>query len=359
MLMQIAELIEIRDAFVQEIELASHGQKTSLPFIKNRLPSQSLVSHRELFQVILVGGTVYQTGLFRFTDQGNELVEQNQGALPLLESKDTFLKFIEGQLNPEVRVVALNFAYPLQPTFIDNRLDGILVWGSKEHKFAGLINHKVGEAVEEYIKQLNGRDIIVSSANDTIALLLSGLTDTPWNELSAGIVGSGINFATFLDEHTAINLESGEFDKFTLSEAATELDRTSAVPGSALLEKETGGTYLFQKFNIMIRQRGIDIPELTKTDQLDPIVMDESHPAHAEAKEVMECSARMVAMQISALMEWHQKNMTFTMAGSMFWKAYQYKEHIERFIKQLSPGYVATFIKNPNAELTGAARLVT
>lgn len=357
--MQIQELTEVRDNFLQEMQHAAKGQKTSLPFIKHTLSTQPVATEGNQFQVMIIGGSIFRNAIFKKTDTGIEVVEQSRGTLPVFTSKELFLQFIEQQLNPTMTIVSINFAYPLHPVSINNILDGELVWGSKEHTFDGLIGEKVGATIAEHVKTKLGRDIVVSIANDTICLLLSGLGENTWNETACGIVGTGLNFAFFIDEHTAVNLETAEFDKFEVSESTAELDKKSVSPGSALLEKETSGAYLFQKYNIAVSAQNIETAPLTATDELDIIVTDENHPGHAIAKEIVERSAQFTAMQISGIMEYHQQSINFVMAGSLFWKAAEYKDNVERYIKQLSPTYTATFTKNENAELIGAARLVS
>jgi hexokinase len=357
--MQIQELTEVRDNFLREMQQSSKGQKTSLPFIKHILSGKPVVTEGNQFQVIIIGGSIFRSAIFKKSESGLEIVEQSRGNLPIFNSKETFLSFVEQQLQPSISVLSINFAYPLLPVSHKNILDGELVWGSKEHTFEGLIGEKVGSTIAEYVKRKMGRDITVSIANDTICLLLSGLGENTWNQTSCGIVGTGLNFAFFIDQHTAVNLETAGFDKFTVSESTQELDKMSVSPGSALLEKECSGAYLYQKYNIMIASQNIDTEPLNATDELDIIAADENHPGNGVAKELVERSAQLTAMQISGIMEYHQQNINFVMAGSLFWKAVDYKENVERYIKQLSPNFTATFTKNENAELYGAARLVS
>lgn len=356
--MQINELIQIRDNFLNEMQLAAKGSKTSLPFIKNTLSSQPLVKEGQQFQVLIIGGTIFQQVLLKLTNGEIEIVERNKGMLPSFHDRETFLQFVEEHLYADVEIVAVNFAYAMAPISINGKLDGELVWGSKEHIFTGLIGKNIGEEIEQYVKEKLQRTLHVSVANDTICLLLAGLRTNTWDSYAAGIVGTGLNFALFLDQHTAVNLESAEFDKFPLSEAAQALDKTSAVPGSALLEKEIAGAYLYQKYNIEIKNKEIATAEINKSEDLDIIVQDENHPGYAIALEIMEQSAALIAMQISAIMEYHQKSLTFSMAGSLFWKGYQYRENVGKYVHQLSPTYVANFIKNEDAELYGTAKLV-
>lgn len=356
--MQITELIEIRDNFLSEMQLASKGGKTSLPFIKHQLSETPLVQEGDTFQVLIIGGTVFQKALFKVTGGVAEFSDRGQGTIPAFQNKETLMQFIEEQLYPETHIVAVNFAYALNPVFRDGRLDGELVWGSKEHLFTGLIGQNVGLEIEKHFKDTKNRDLKVTVANDTICLLLSGLRQYSWDTFACGIVGTGMNFAMFMDQKTAVNLESAEFDKFTMADSVKEIDAASVTPGSALLEKECAGAYLYMKYNIEAKEKGIETEELKTTEELDRLIQNESHPGSALAAEILDRSAAMVAVQISGIMEFHQKSLTFSMAGSLFWKGNNYRELVGKYAHQLSSSYVAEFIKTENAELYGAAKLV-
>ena len=111
------------------------------------------------------------------------------------------------------------------------------------------------EEIEQYVEHKYHKKIIASTANDTICLLLSGLIDHPWSKIAGGIVGTGLNFAIFLDEHTSVNIEAANFDKFICSDECKEIDSESAKPGAALFEKETAGAYLYRHFNIILEKK--------------------------------------------------------------------------------------------------------
>jgi hexokinase len=357
--MQITELTEIRDTFLHEMQTAAKGGKTSLPFIKHHLSQTPLIKEGETFQVLVIGGTVFQKGLFKMTNGVPEITERGQGTIPAFQNKDVFMQFVEEQLFPDTHIIALNFAYALNPVLRNDMVDGELVWGSKEHMFTGLIGLNVGGEIEKHFKDKFQRDLKVSVANDTICQLLSGLRQYGWDSFACGIVGTGMNFAMFMDQATAVNLEAGEFDKFETSESVKEIDRTSVAPGSALMEKECAGAYLYMKYNLEIKAKEIQTEELKTTEELDKVVQNENHPGNAIATEIMDRAAAMVAVIISSIMEYHQKSLTFSMSGSLFWKGNNFRELVGKYAHQLSPSFVAEFTKIENAELLGAAKLVS
>ncbi|MCX7996544.1 MAG: hypothetical protein N2691_02155 [Patescibacteria group bacterium] len=354
----IPDIIQMRDAFVEEMKLAAKGQKTSIPFIKQRIAEHPAVAEGETFQVLIIGGSVYKWSLAQRSGSTVSFDDQTQGALPAFNDRTTFLNFILGLISPEVSSVAMNIAYALTPTFRNGLMDGVLLWGSKEHSFTGLIGVDIGKAIEDHAAAA-GRTIRVAVANDTICLLLSGRDEYPWNAFACGIAGTGLNFALFSDPVTAVNLQSGEFDKLELTPEATELDSQSQVPGSALLEKETAGAYLFRKYQIGLKQRGIEAPAINSTAELDGIAADESHPGSALAREILEYSAALVAMQASALAEFQGGNLTVRVAGGLFWNGYGYRETAERVVRQLSPQRQIRFVGSELAERVGTAKLVS
>src|SRR3989338_1539100 len=219
-------------------------EKTALPFIKHTLAPTPIVKPGEEFQTLTIGGSICQSDRMRIDPTSPSLELGIRGAgrkihsldrkvqeQPAFNTEEEFLSYFESLLDPNVRVVALNFAYPLNPVARNGLLDGILVSGSKENTFTGLVGKPVGETIEQYVKQKLDHVIRVSVANDTICLLLSGLTKYRGDELAAGIVGTGLNFAIFLDEHTAVNLEAANFNQFDPSPVGKIIEKKSTAPG--------------------------------------------------------------------------------------------------------------------------------
>ncbi|MBI4137376.1 hypothetical protein HY469_04905 [Candidatus Roizmanbacteria bacterium] len=332
----------------------SQTQKTALPFIKHTLSANPIVQPNEEFQSLTIGGSICQSDRMRVDGKIHSLNHKIEDQPPFLTKTD-FLGYLETVIEPNVSVIALNFAYPLTPVQRDGILDGRLVSGSKENTFDGLVGKHVGETIEQYFWQKRDQKLRVSVANDTICLLLSGLTKHPWNKLAAGIVGTGLNFALFLDEHTAVNLESANFNAFEQTPEGKQIDRESVSPGDALIEKEVSGAYLYKHYNIIAKKIGIS-PVNTSKD-LDVKVKSGIAKEKETARMILERSARLVSTQIAGIMEFQKRDLTFVMQGSLFWKGYQYKETVEKAIKEATK-YTPTFVQIENADLLGAAKLV-
>ena len=351
-------LAKISQSFSHELQNGKIGQKTCLPFIRHQLSEHSITDIDELFQVMVVGGSFYQKALMKKTTEAIEMISHNEGTQPPFLSEQALMDFLYEHVDPQVKTIALNFAYPMMPINREGRLDGKLVSGSKENTFEGLVGRVVGERIEQFFEKKCSRKINVSAANDTICLLLSGMMYHPWNQLAAGVVGTGLNFAIFLDEHTAVNLEAAEFDKFEQSEAGKIIDKASASPGSALIEKEVSGAYLYHHFNIAADKLHFNVEKITSTKEIDDYAKNANHELSLLAKKTLRHSAAFTAIQIAGILEFCNRDLTFIMQGSLFWKGYQYKETVAELVKELTPSHHATFKQIEHSDLYGAAKLV-
>jgi hexokinase len=346
------------DSFSQTLTSASQGENTSLPFIRHTLASHPIVTEGETFQTMVIGGSFYQKALMKKTGKSIELISHSDGTQPPFPTKEALMKFLEEHLEPVVSVVAVNFAYELTPVSRAGMLDGVAARGAKENTFEGLIGHVLGEEIEKHFKHNHHRTLQVSCANDTICLLLSGLMDTPWDHLAAGIVGTGLNFAIFLRENEVVNLEAAAFDGFEQSAAGKAIDAASASPGEAIMEKEVSGAYLYQHFNYLVEQGKIQCKPIASTKELDDLTVSTDTTIAKAARSVIEYSAHLAAAQIAGILQFQQRDLTFIMQGSLFWKGRNYQELVTKQVQKLAPEYTATFKRVENSDLYGAAQLV-
>lgn len=349
---------QIKPNFLKELQNANSSKKSSLPFIKHTLSTRSIVKNGEIFQTLVIGGSFYQNALMKKDGDKIRIVKHEHGAQPPFIKKPDLMKFLEKKIDKNVKIVAVNFAYPLKPKNRGEILDGVLVSGSKENTFKGLIQEMVGEEIEKYIFKKRGQKIKVSVANDTMCLLLSGLTKEGWDKIAAGIVGTGLNFAIFLDKNTAVNLESANFDKFKTTYAGKIIDKTSVAPGDALYEKHVSGAYLFQHFNIEAEKRGLYFKPLKNTKELENYLNSENKDLQKLAREILDYSAKLVAAQIAAILEFSKRDLTFVMQGSLYWKGAGYREMVEETVEKLSPNYKASYLDVYHSDVYGAAKLV-
>ncbi len=344
----------------KELEDAKKGKKTSFAFIIHELSPSPLVKENEIFQVLVFGGSIHLNALLQKKNGRVTLLKRESKEQKRFHRDEDFLKVVEEDIDPSVRVVALNMAYPLQPVFENGSLDGIFVMGSKENTFSGLEGKILGKIIAERIKEKVGKDIIVSVANDTACLLLSGLTEVaPDTEIAAGIIGTGMNFAFFLDKTHLVNLEAANFDKFPQTEEGKLIDRDSTKPGMALLEKEISGAYLYQHFNTILKRDGLAYPPISSTLELNRLQENTGSDEAEIAKALFTRSASLTACVVAGITAFKQKDMDFVMEGSLFWNALGYRRTVKETVMKLVPSYNVKFIKIEDSPIFGAAKLVS
>src|SRR5258706_7659198 len=288
--MDVSILQTISNNFINELLTASNGEKTSFTFTKNTIPSASLVKNGEIFQAMAVGGSIFVNAMVKNEVPSLKILHFQREDQPQFSTKEIFLDFIASQYNSSASTIALNFAYDVNPVFEEGKLQAILNVPSKENAFTGLIGENLCKEIEEYILKTKHHKIQVSAANDTICLLLSVLTQTFSNNLAAGIVETGFNFALFLDTNTPVNLEAAGFDKFPRSKEAITIDASSNRKGEALFEKEISGAYLHRYFNILLEEKNITYPIIKTTEEESQIAENDTSEIGNVARDILERS---------------------------------------------------------------------
>lgn len=348
--MDLHQLNLVKNAFDQALTTGENGDPTSMPFIIHELPSTSIIKPGETFQAISIGGTNYQTGHVQVThDNELKLKKEEVGERPSFRSAEDFLQFMSGIIDQGVDYVGVNFAFPLYPKFRDGLLDGTLKGSGKKDDFGDLVGKLVGKSIEEYV----GNAVRVSVANDTICLLLSGSARYEREKLGAVIVGTGYNAAYFINKTHPVNTQATSFSDFNPSTLVLEVDKIAENKG-ALFEKEVSGAYLYQQYNLT---EGI-LGQINSTDELNEIARNDTHPDCKIARRIFEHSAQLVSTHIAGILEHKQSHMTFVMQGSVYWKAWNYQEMIDEWVKKLCPGFTATYCNIDDADVWGAAYLL-
>jgi len=350
--MDLLELQKITAAFVKELKLSAKGEKTSLPFVVHEFSPVPLVADGELFQVLKIGGSIGQNALVVKHGKEIEIKAMEEERLPLFSTGKAFLSYIKSHLRKNVKYVTVNFAHELKPVFENNRLDGIPMRPSKEHAFTGLVGKQLGVSIEKFIYEKFHRQIFVSVANDTICLTLSGLTRYPAASVCGGIVGTGMNFAFFLDERRLVNLESACFDKFNQSPEGETIDKKSLHSGEALFEKEVSGAYLYQHYNLTTGGK------LTSTHELDKVARGEISGDKQIARDLFKRAAQLLACQVAGIARFKKRPMVFVMEGSLFWVGYNFRKMVAETVKLLSPDFPVAFKAIKDCGIVGAAKLL-
>jgi len=349
------DLETIRDNFVKEIEAGISGKASSLQCIRNPLPSQSVVADGAVFQVITIGGSHMKKALMKKVGNKAEILSREESSVPIFSDQEVFFSFIQANLDPNVNNLVINLAQALEPVMRNNLLDGKMIHATKEHLFDGLLGKVVGEELENYLKEKHQRKIRISVGNDQVILVLAGLADHSWENLIAGIVGTGVDFGICSDQSTIINLESGGFSKFTPTETGIIIDKESEKPGQFIFEKEVSGRYLICHYNLLVTNS-----QCTTTEELSQIADEGQSDNSPIAQKLFERSASLIAAQLAGIFQYKkQPNLVCAMEGSVFWHGWHYQDMVKDYLQKLAvPAESIKFVDIQDNSLHGAARLI-
>jgi len=358
----LPSLIGMKADFVTEIESAQNSKDSSISFLLHSLENKPQLKIGEMFQVMVIGGSNFHSCIFTKKDERNHYSEVTKSSIPIFNTKEIFLDFILKNLQPDHNYLAINLAYPLEPVTRNGLLDCVLLKGTKEHEFKGLIGETVGEEIEKYIKETLDRDITVLVANDTIALVLAGIHEikAPPISLVGGIVGTGVNFGFFYNETQVVNLESGGFNKFESSESGLIIDQNSSSPGEQLFEKEVAGGYLYKHYNIINKLYGLGLKEINSSDELSSLAITKEDNGRSLAQLLLERSASLIAVQIAGIYEFKKlAKLNFIIEGSLFWKGHNYSDLVKKYLGKLGVSESSiNIIKIHRSYLLGIASLL-
>lgn len=357
-LLAISDYQQIKHKFFEELQKAATGQPSSIPFIQHHFPEKPLIQNG-LVQGIVIGGTNYIISTEEIVDgKSKRIIQKQTGVLPILHDRDVLTQFLKQHLNLKAEAIGINFGFGLNPIRGPfGELDGIVRGGGKEHTLTGVINHSLSEIVREIM----GKALPVSVANDTICLMLSG----DGNEDGSLIAGTGFNSGLkYRDKNktTLVNLESGNFDKFEPSEILEAIDTASDRPGSQRFEKCISGKYLAQYFTMKAKSIGITHAPITTSQELSELSQQTNDDAANHlARELLERSAFYVAAALAGMYLFcEKKQVTIIGEGSLLWKGWKYKEHIDQQLVALGIPHDGVTIKHiHDSSINGAIGLVT
>jgi len=328
-LYDIPQLKIISQNFANELIKAEKQQTSSLAYWEYpdfRIP----IKNREFLQIVNIGGENFWSYLFQKTNQDLITLKQKHLVLPKFKNKQQFLTFCQKQLFPQTKKLILNLAYPLRPFIRKNRIDGYLWNINKERSFTDFLNAAVGKELENFIQAKAKRKIEVNCLNDTIYLLL---THSPPYKISL-VVGTGVNMA-YINRHSkAVNLEVGNFNKFSPTTTGKVIDKNSLYPGRQLLEKEVAGGYLFKHFNLIAQAQNLGI-KVVSTKQLSNLCLENS-PVAKLAKKIVERSASLVAAILAGTAQYLNTNsLSIVVEGSVMTHVYNYQNFLIRYSQAL------------------------
>jgi hexokinase len=341
--------------FINDLQDSANGKLTDFSYLKTSIFSQKpLIQDPSIFQVMTVGGTNFLSALALFKDRELVFSNQQKFLLPQFLNSQIFLDFVLNHLQPEIQTLAINYGYPIRSFQRQGRLDGVLLRGTKDHVFTGLVRQEVGQVLEDYIFQKTGRHIQITLANDIVCLLASQDSKA---SVSACINGTGFNLGFLNQNSDFINLESGNFKGFRQTDTGQKVDAMSSNPGSQLFEKEVSGAYLYRHYNIITQKYGWQ--SIQSTAALDEISRDPGLPQSDIAQKIFQRSAALVACQIAGLYRFlGQGGLTVMMEGGVYWKVYRYPEYLEHYLDLLGVDLTKIEIMRMENPFVGVARLV-
>ena len=202
--------------------------------------------------------------------------------------------------------------------------------------------------------------------NDTTALGIGAINLKPnfnWENTVTGVVGTGFNFGFFEKENLFINLESGNFNKFSHTASAKFIDSESNEPGYQMLEKEVGGVYLNRHFNYYAKEMGLSTI-LKDGAEVSQTAKSGDNKEAVLARDLITRSASLVASHIAGLYDLKKEmgmgsdQMLCALEGSLYWRGYGFKEVVNLVLSEL--GYENKIIIEGSDDLSliGAANLV-
>ncbi len=354
----IESLREIRHNLAQELSDASNNISNSLAFARHDL-GKNRPGTFENAQVLVIGGSNCVSAKATKTARGIVIDSMTEEPLPVFDNGETFLDYISVHISESTSLLGLNFAYPMTPTIRDNRLDGCLIKGTKEHTFDDVVGREVGFLVEEHLLKERQQKVQVVTANDTVCLILSGLEKYSTRGLAGGVIGTGFNFGFFLDDDTLINLESGNYNNFQRSDSCMAMDEELEDRGCQLWEKEISGAYLFRHYNYYAQKLKITPAVISSTIELDKLADNDTSPAGDLAREILTRSASFAATQIAAIHDFLPVDtLNVLIEGSLYWKGWQYRHNVMETLSSLGFSENSVYIDMiPRSHVVGGALL--
>jgi hypothetical protein len=396
----LSELKNIQNDFVKEIKNAKQKLKTSLNYQLNKIKSIQIVPQNKVFQVIFLGGSHIESALVKVKNSQAKFLSFKEERLDKITTEKDFFELIGKYLDPKIKFLSLNLAYPLQTIYRKKILDGVLVRSPKEHELEGLIGKSIGKSVEEYIFSKFKRKITVIACNNNTSLAFASQNLINSNkkkyldlknnqaektQIITGVVASGVNFG-FFEQESFVNLESGNFDKFKNTFCGKIINQNSSNHNQALLEKEIASSYLWKHFNHLSQKLNLKTQVKSHQEMLGLLQKNDDLENNLETqlevklvKKILETSASLVASKLSAIIKYkNQQNNTTTLCkfkivieGSLFWenfgensdqdlnKHFSYKKLVEKYLKLLGVDLQnLEFVRIKSGFILGSAKLI-
>ena len=288
----IDPVVIVKDV-ISEMEKGLNGKESSLPMIPAYISPVSRIIPGKTVIALDAGGTNLRAALVKFDNKGRAVtVDSRKSSMPGINGRLNAEAFFDGiaavtaplieAATEKIEGIGFCFSYNME---ITKETDGILKAFSKEIDAPEVIGMAMGSGLREALARRNvkapGRIVLL---NDTVATLLSGLSELPVYGDEAGptvgfILGTGFNTAypekcipkigfNSPGNPLIVVCESGNFTHRYMGKLDREFDSTTRTPGAYTLEKATAGAYLGPlSFHILCRAIKDGVISFNKSDE--------------------------------------------------------------------------------------------
>ncbi|MCL2070350.1 MAG: hexokinase [Treponema sp.] len=257
---------ELVEDVLMEMERGLRGSPSSLPMIPAYINPVSRISSQKTVVALDAGGTNLRSALVKFDENGKaEILDSRKAPMPGTRGRldtEAFFDEIACLTAPLIeaagdKIDGIGFCFSFNME-ITKEADGILRAFSKEVDAPELLGKAIGAELMEALgrKKLSAPPRIVL-LNDTVATLLSGLSEMPAQAgpILGFILGTGFNTAYpevcipkigFDDpiNPQVVVCESGNYAHRYMGSLDREFDSHTQSPGAYTLEKAASGAYI-------------------------------------------------------------------------------------------------------------------
>lgn len=398
--------------FIHEMKMGLEGRESSLAMIPTYLTVAKDIQTETKAVVIDAGGTNFRVGIVEFTKEMQVKISHfDKKEMPGIKevlSKEVFFNTMANYTKEVVNEgldIGFCFSYP---TRIDKDKDGTLLRWSKEVKAPEVVGEKIGANLVSRLKELDGKDRKIVVLNDTVATLLGGQGISSQREFDGYmgfIFGTGTNVCYIEDMHQIgkvndvkregtmiINTESGAYNKLPRGRIDAAFDQTTNNPGDYQFEKMVSGRYLgpialevlheVARENLVSTNCAKALLEMKEAELIDvnhfmydPFDLNNSFAKTVVTEEdrtiiyevidaLIERAAKICAIKLSAIILKTGvgtnpcKPVAIVAEGTTFYKLKQYKEKLDRYMRQYlteENHRYYEFLKGENLNLIGTA----
>lgn len=405
------DLIREGDVFCREMEQGLLNKPSSLKMLLSYIDPTAWGSSQEDILVVDAGGTHFRRAMVHFTTRGPRIEHLTTLDMPGAKEpldREAFFQDIAQKIAPYVEQfhphrLGFCFSYPVE---ITPERDGRLIAFTKELQVRDAEGALLGR---ELTQRLPGSMHITVLNDATAALLGAVAVGREENRLhSVGLIlGTGMN-SSYVEANgniakdpslrvmkgwTAVNLESGGYDKIQRGTADLRLDQKTANPGKQRMEKMMSGAYLGSLFQETVRlaeeeghlpqgrlekllgTRPLTTRELTQfaqgsPDEEDPLHIldrnlssDESEFLHALAKGLLRRAAKLAVINVLGIAMKIKKirpdlsTVPLVLEGSTFYGSAHIQHYLDAYLNQihLRTGIHIQRIQMEHSVLIGAA----